>query len=118
MINMFKKGSYKLSAIALIFFIALGCCTLTNAETGTNTTLKPEKNTETEQFSFDEAEKVFSTLDRAIDFIDFDLKVPDKMPTEKPVALCAYPIQNSSAPNSIVLDPFSGSFQQASLVSS
>ncbi|HHY03606.1 MAG TPA: hypothetical protein GX534_00235 [Thermoanaerobacterales bacterium] len=82
LINMFKKGSYKLSAIALIFFIALGCCTLTNAETGTNTTLKPEKNTETEQFSFDEPEKVFSTLDRAMDFIDFDFKVPDKMPTD------------------------------------
>ncbi len=31
-------------------------------------------------------------------------------PTMKPVALCAYPIQNSSAPNGIVLDPFSGSF--------
>ncbi len=30
-------------------------------------------------------------------------------PTMKPVALCAYPIQNSSAPNSIVLDPFCGS---------
>ncbi len=27
-----------------------------------------------------------------------------------PVALCAYPIQNSSAPNGIVLDPLSGSF--------
>ena len=31
-------------------------------------------------------------------------------PTMKPVALCAYPVRNSSAPNSIVLDPFSGSF--------
>jgi len=30
-------------------------------------------------------------------------------PTMKPVALCAYPIQNSSAPNGIVLDPFGGS---------
>ena len=27
----------------------------------------------------------------------------------KPVALCAYPIQNSSTPNGIVLDPFGGS---------
>ena len=27
----------------------------------------------------------------------------------KPVALCAYPIKNSSAPNGIVLDPFGGS---------
>ena len=27
----------------------------------------------------------------------------------KPAALCAYPIQNSSAPNGIVLDPFGGS---------
>ena len=30
-------------------------------------------------------------------------------PTMKPVALCAYPIKNSSAPNGIVLDPFGGS---------
>jgi len=28
----------------------------------------------------------------------------------KTVALCAYPIQNSSAPNGIILEPFSGSF--------
>ena len=27
----------------------------------------------------------------------------------KPVALCAYPIKHSSAPNGIVLDPFGGS---------
>ncbi len=31
-------------------------------------------------------------------------------PTCKPVALCAYPIQNSSMSNCIVLDPFAGSF--------
>ena len=31
-------------------------------------------------------------------------------PTMKPVPLMAYPIQNSSVSNSIVLDPFSGSF--------
>lgn len=37
-------------------------------------------------------------------------KKSEEHPTMKPVALCAYPIQNSSAPNSIVLDPFSGSF--------
>jgi DNA modification methylase len=30
-------------------------------------------------------------------------------PTMKPVALCGYPIRNSSAPNGIVLDPFGGS---------
>ena len=33
----------------------------------------------------------------------------EEHPTMKPVALCAYPIQNSSAPNGIVLDPFGGS---------
>ena len=31
-------------------------------------------------------------------------------PTMKPVALCAYPITNSSMSNCIVLDPFAGSF--------
>ncbi len=36
-------------------------------------------------------------------------KKSEKHPTMKPVALCAYPIQNSSAPNGIVLDPFGGS---------
>ena len=30
-------------------------------------------------------------------------------PTMKPIPLIAYPIQNSSAPNGIVLDPFGGS---------
>ena len=34
----------------------------------------------------------------------------DIHPTMKPVPLIAYPIQNSSAPNGIVLDVFSGSF--------
>lgn len=33
----------------------------------------------------------------------------DLHPTMKPVNLCAYPIQNSSMSNSIVLDPFGGS---------
>ncbi|ADI00496.1 site-specific DNA-methyltransferase [Salisediminibacterium selenitireducens] len=33
----------------------------------------------------------------------------DLHPTMKPVALCAYPIQNSSLSNCIVLDPFGGS---------
>jgi len=33
----------------------------------------------------------------------------------KPVALCAYPVQNSSASNSIVLDPFGGSGSTAAL---
>ncbi len=37
-------------------------------------------------------------------------KKSEEHPTMKPVALCAYPIKNSSAPNGIVLDPFSGSF--------
>ena len=36
-------------------------------------------------------------------------KRSEEHPTMKPVALCAYPIQNSSAPNGIVLDPFGGS---------
>ena len=31
-------------------------------------------------------------------------------PTMKPIALCAYPIQNSSLTNCIVLEPFAGSF--------
>jgi DNA modification methylase len=36
-------------------------------------------------------------------------KRSEEHPTMKPVALCAYPIKNSSAPNGIVLDPFGGS---------
>ena len=36
-------------------------------------------------------------------------KKSEAHPTMKPVALCAYPIKNSSAPNGIVLDPFGGS---------
>ena len=41
---------------------------------------------------------------------EFDRPTKSKLhPTMKPIPLIAYPIQNSSAPNGIVLDPFGGS---------
>ncbi|HHV17740.1 MAG TPA: hypothetical protein GXZ27_02630, partial [Thermoanaerobacterales bacterium] len=84
LIKMFKKGSYKLSAIALIFFIVLGTCTLTNAQTDIDkvATLEPTESIKIEQFYFENSFKVFYTLERALDFIDFEFKVPDKKPTD------------------------------------
>jgi bla regulator protein BlaR1 len=83
MIKMFKKGTYRLTAIAIAFFIALGCCTLTNAETGTNGAAALTANSKSgeAEFRFDEPYKNFFSLDRAMDFIDFDFKVPDKIPS-------------------------------------
>jgi DNA modification methylase len=41
---------------------------------------------------------------------EFDRPTRSKLhPTTKPIPLVSYPIQNSSAPNEIVLDPFGGS---------
>ncbi|WP_077369616.1 hypothetical protein [Anaerosalibacter sp. Marseille-P3206] len=71
MIKRFKKDSYKISIIAVVLFIVLGTTTLTNA-----TNLK-DKNSE---FSFYSPTKHFTTLDRAMDFIDFKFKVPDNIP--------------------------------------
>lgn len=73
MIKRFKKGSYKISIIAVVLFIVLGTTTLTNA-----TNLK-DKNSE---FSFYSPTKHFATLDRAMDFIDFKFKVPDNIPED------------------------------------
>lgn len=84
MINMFKRGSYKLTAIAIALFIALGTCTLTNAnaQDDWNVVTKATEpgSIKEEQFSLDKSTKAFYDLDRAMDFIDFDFKVPDKLP--------------------------------------
>lgn len=86
LIKRFKKGTYKLSAIAMILFIALGCFTLTNARANTDavTALEQEGTVKEEQFNLEgeEPQKVFTTLDRAMDFIDFKFKVPDKIPAD------------------------------------
>jgi len=82
MINKFTKGSYKLSAMAMTLLIALSCCTLTNAKADFDVaaTLSSESMKE-EQFNLEDPYKEFYNLDRAMDFIDFDFKVPDKIPT-------------------------------------
>ncbi|MCT4594824.1 MAG: M56 family metallopeptidase [Anaeromicrobium sp.] len=74
MIKTFKRSSYKMSILVLIFFLFLSPLTLTNAQVsisdnGTNSQIK-ELSLGTPAH--------FNTLDRATDFVDFDFKVPDR----------------------------------------
>lgn len=72
MIKMFKKGSYKVSTITVALFMILGTTVLTNA-TGLQVGNK--------EFVLDSPTKHFNSLDRAIDFVDFEFKVPENIPT-------------------------------------
>ncbi|WP_129595697.1 M56 family metallopeptidase [Anaerophilus nitritogenes] len=64
MIKNFKKGSYQISILALSILILLSSITLTNAQLN-------------KDFSLNTSNKHFNTLERAMDFVDFDFKVPD-----------------------------------------
>lgn len=75
MIKSFKKDSYKISILTIIVFMVLGVVTLTNAQINTVENQIPNS---TKEFYLDTPyNKHFITLDRALDFIDFDFKVPD-----------------------------------------
>ncbi|WFD08944.1 M56 family metallopeptidase [Tepidibacter hydrothermalis] len=75
MIKSFKKGSYKISILTIIVFMLFGVVTLTNAQINTTKNQIPNSNKE---FYLDiPYNKHFITLDRALDFVDFDFKVPD-----------------------------------------
>ncbi|WP_053956065.1 M56 family metallopeptidase [Inediibacterium massiliense] len=67
MIKNFKKGSYKISVLALSILILLSSITLTNAQ------IKYSN----QEFNLNTSNKHFNTLERAMDFVDFDFKVPD-----------------------------------------
>lgn len=85
MIKMFKKGSYKISIIAVALFIVLGTATLTNAKSlkGENKDKISSKDLmvkEKKEFVIESPSKFFNNLDRAKDFVDFEFKVPDFIP--------------------------------------
>lgn len=73
MIKKFKKKSYKMSILLGIAFLLLGSFTLTNAQT--NTAIY-EMNSQNKEFNLGIPSQ-FNTLDRALDFVDFDFKLPD-----------------------------------------
>ncbi|MCT4619146.1 MAG: M56 family metallopeptidase [Marinisporobacter sp.] len=74
MIKAFKKSSYKISILVVIVFLLLTPLTLTNAQI--NTTIN-ESNSQKKDFSLDTPSH-FNTLERALDFVDFEFKVPDE----------------------------------------
>lgn len=85
MIAKFKKGSYKLSAVAILFVVALGAVLLTNAS---NTKKSSEPDVKAQEgstkieipSSMDKSPLWFNSLDRALDYKKFDFKVPDYVP--------------------------------------
>lgn len=92
MINRFKKGSYKISALTVALCILLGTITLTNAsEIDTNNVIN---NISTNALidTSDKADiwkllgqakyKSFVRLDRAQDFAGFNFEVPDYIPKD------------------------------------
>lgn len=90
MIAKFKKGSYKLSAAAILLVLALSIVLLTKGADDTNG-IKPDSNTHAANIqkqtvnSFRivrpiDSFKWFNRLDRAIVFSKFDFKVPDYLP--------------------------------------
>ncbi|TKH45980.1 peptidase M56 [Paenibacillus terrae] len=89
MIAKFRKGSYKLSAVAIILVLALSGIILTNAlKSGKNTesTVDPNVGSKKENSSSLKVERLndwakwFPNLARAKDFSGFQFKVPDYLP--------------------------------------
>lgn len=78
MIKMFKQGSYKMSILTCVLLLILGSTVLTDAK-GTKM-LTSSLARENMEFALDSPHKGFYNLDRAMDFIDFELKVPDYLP--------------------------------------
>ncbi|MGF7046767.1 hypothetical protein J2T13_001265 [Paenibacillus sp. DS2015] len=89
MIAKFRKGSYKLSAAAIILVLALSVILLTNragttkiADSNVNANTGPMEEM-TSSFKIVrpiDTFKWFNNLDRANDFANFDFKVPDYLP--------------------------------------
>ncbi|MBD2870345.1 M56 family metallopeptidase [Paenibacillus arenilitoris] len=86
MIAKFKKGSYKLSAVAIVLIASFGAVMLTTA-----TVAKTDANSHAAEAEEQNASsfrivrlidsfKWFNRLDRALDFANFDFKVPDYAP--------------------------------------
>ena len=78
MIKFFKKGSYKLSTLAIIGIFTLGIVTLTNAGPPTTTESNP-KNVE-ERVLFDSPIRMYGTLEKGVKVANFRFKVPETLP--------------------------------------
>lgn len=84
MIAKFKKGSYKVSAVAILLIVALGAIFLTNAS-NTRKNSEPDVqvqagSTKIEIPSLYHGREWTNSLYRALDFRKFDFKVPDYLP--------------------------------------
>ncbi|KWX72059.1 peptidase M56 [Paenibacillus jilunlii] len=90
MITRFKRGSYKLSAVAILLIVALGAILLTHASTtgnGTQSDVSPQATNSKEETASSfrivrpiDSFKWFNNLGRALDFSKFSFKVPDYLP--------------------------------------
>lgn len=74
MIKNFKKGSYRLSATAIIMFILIGSVACTNAKTS-----GPSAKSNLE---FNMKKTYFYSMERALDFVDFEFNLPDYLPKD------------------------------------
>ncbi|WP_240418789.1 M56 family metallopeptidase [Paenibacillus periandrae] len=87
MIKSFKKGSYKLSAIAIIGMAILAAVTLTNSHNpllaiSTDNTLAAAETTMKDRILFDSPFRDYNRLDKAARIADFKFKVPNILPED------------------------------------
>ncbi|SFL00644.1 bla regulator protein blaR1 [Paenibacillus sp. 1_12] len=81
MITKFKKGSYKLSAAAILFVLALSVILLTNASDSESDVTTPAANSKGALPSiYNDSFIWFNSLDRALDFPKYTFKVVDYLP--------------------------------------
>ncbi|WP_282936564.1 M56 family metallopeptidase [Paenibacillus sp. RC67] len=87
MIAKFKKGTYKLSVVAIILVLALSVLMLTNAsesvesaESGTDSASKQGRPSTFKFQRLNDWAKWFNNLGRANEFVGFPFKVPDYLP--------------------------------------
>jgi bla regulator protein BlaR1 len=83
MIKIFKKGSYKISAIAVVLCLTLGSITLTNAvdstvKTVTGSVVQDDANS---KVKLGDSYYCFFSMDRVGDFTSLKNKVPDYLPS-------------------------------------
>lgn len=107
MITKFKKGSYKLSAAAILLVVALSAILLTDAsdakQGAERDTSSLTANPELELSPlYDDYFIWFNSLDRALDFTKYNYKVPDYLPEGYKLENVHY-YKNFSGPNDVDL---------------
>ncbi|MNI21405.1 hypothetical protein D3C73_749270 [compost metagenome] len=85
MIRSFKKGSYKLSAIAVICVAVLSTVTLTNAAKPAEVSSPQDQSASTTVFAkdrvlFESSSRSYNNLEKAVKVADFKFKVPSVLP--------------------------------------